>query len=102
RPVRTYWRCAGLLAAKSFEPARAQRVSSYLGGRMWQKASIMVTDESFLFPRCPQPTQRRGWDMFARGRAAVTTGWARNGYNDETLAQWLEDAERQRGRSASA
>jgi len=44
RPVRTYCRCAGLLAAKSFDPARAQRVSSYFGGRMWQKASITVED----------------------------------------------------------
>jgi len=46
----------------------------------------------------------RGIDMTIKDYrwGSNAAGWARYGYNDEQLARWLEDAERQRGRSASA
>jgi hypothetical protein len=40
----------------------------------------------------------RGIDMTIKDYRwdSTAVGWARYGYNDEKLAQWLEDAERQR------
>ena len=42
----------------------------------------------------------RGIDMTIKDYRWNSTaqGWARYGYNDEKMAQWLEDAERQRER----
>ena len=44
----------------------------------------------------------RGIDMTIRDYRwdSNAVGWARYGYNDEKLAQWLEDAERQRAQEA--
>ena len=67
----------GLLAASTGIPRRRSRYSTWRSMRFLIDRGIDLTIKDYC------------WDSNA-------AGWARYGYNDEKLAEWLEEAKRRR------